>query len=85
MPSATEIAPEASGMNVWLRFSMVVRMPHGRQGEAVGIRTTMLNLSQTFIPLASGAISVALGMAPVFALIAAALFSGAWFARRRIK
>lgn len=59
--------------------------PQGRQGEAVGIRTTMLNLSQTFIPLASGAISVALGMAPVFALIAVALFSGAWFARRRIK
>jgi MFS family permease len=59
--------------------------PHGRQGEAVGIRTTMLNISQTFIPLASGAISVALGMAPVFALIAAGLFGGAWFARRRIK
>ena len=59
--------------------------PHGRQGEAVGIRTTMLNTSQTFIPLASGAISVALGMAPVFALVAAALLGGAWFTRRRIK
>jgi predicted MFS family arabinose efflux permease len=59
--------------------------PPGRQGEAVGIRTTMLNGSHTFIPLASGAISEALGMAPVFALIAALLLSGAWFARRRIK
>jgi MFS family permease len=59
--------------------------PHGRQGEAVGIRTTMLNMSQTFIPLASGAISVAIGMTPVFAIIAAGLFGGAWFARRRIK
>ena len=59
--------------------------PPGRQGEAVGIRTTMLNISQTFIPLLSGAVSVALGMAPVFALVAAALFGGAWFARRRIK
>jgi MFS family permease len=58
--------------------------PPGRQGEAVGIRTTMMNGSQTFIPLASGAISAALGMAPVFALIAALLFGGAWFARRRI-
>jgi MFS family permease len=59
--------------------------PPGRQGEAVGIRTTMMNGSQTFIPLASGAISAALGMTPVFALIAFALFTGAWLARQRIK
>ena len=59
--------------------------PPGRQGEAVGIRTTMMNGSQTFIPLASGAISAALGMAPVFGLIAALLFGGAWYARQRIK
>jgi len=59
--------------------------PHGRQGEAVGVRTTMLNSSQTFIPLASGAISAAVGMAPVFTLIAATLLVGGWFARRRIK
>ncbi|HUQ73573.1 MAG TPA: MFS transporter, partial [Burkholderiales bacterium] len=57
--------------------------PPGRQGEAVGIRTTMLNISQTFIPLASGAMSAALGMMPVFALIAALLLSGAWIARSR--
>lgn len=57
--------------------------PPGRQGEAVGIRTTMLNCSQTFIPLLSGALSNAVGIAPVFALIAAALLGGAWFARTR--
>ena len=57
--------------------------PPGRQGEAVGIRTTMMNGSQTFIPLASGAISSALGMTPVFALIAALLLGGAWFAKTR--
>ena len=57
--------------------------PHGRQGEAVGIRTTMLNISQTFIPLASGAISAALGMVPVFGLIAVMLLGGAWFARSK--
>jgi len=45
----------------------------------------MMNGSHTFIPLASGAISAALGMTPVFALIAALLLGGAWFARRRIK
>jgi MFS family permease len=59
--------------------------PRGRQGEAVGIRTTMLNGSHTLIPLCSGAISAALGMTPVFVLVAALLFGGAWFARRRTK
>jgi MFS family permease len=57
--------------------------PEGRQGEAVGIRTTMINASQTFIPLGSGALSLAVGMAPVFWLLAAALLGGAWFARRQ--
>ena len=57
--------------------------PPGRQGEAVGIRTTMLNGSHTFIPLLSGALSAAMGMTPVFVLIAALLFGGAWFARSR--
>jgi len=57
--------------------------PPGRQGEAVGIRTTMLSGSQTFIPLASGAMAGALGMTPVFALIALALLGGAWFAKNR--
>ena len=33
--------------------------------------------------LASGAISAALGMTPVFALVAVLLFSGAWFAKKR--
>jgi MFS family permease len=58
--------------------------PPGRQGEAVGIRTTMLNGSHTLIPLASGAISAALGMTPVFALVACLLLGGAWFARSRL-
>ena len=56
--------------------------PEGRQGEAVGIRTTMINASQTLIPLSSGALSLALGMAPVFWLLAAGLLGTAWFARR---
>ena len=59
--------------------------PPGRQGEAVGLRTSLLNGSHTFIPLASGALSAAAGMAPVFWLLSALLFAGAWFARQRIK
>ena len=59
--------------------------PLGRQSEAVGVRTTMLNASHTFIPLASGALSAAFGMAPVFWLLAAFLLGGAWFARRQVR
>lgn len=59
--------------------------PPGRQGEAVGLRTSLLNGSHTLIPLASGAASAAVGVAPVFWLLAAALLGGAWFARRQVK
>jgi predicted MFS family arabinose efflux permease len=59
--------------------------PPGRQGEAVGLRTSLLNGSHTLIPLLSGAASAALGMAPVFWVLAACLLSGAWFARAQVK
>jgi MFS family permease len=59
--------------------------PPGRQSEAVGVRTTMINASQTFIPLASGALSAALGTAPLFWVLSAVLYGGAWFARHRIR
>ena len=55
--------------------------PPGRQGEAVGLRTSLLNGSHTLIPLASGAASAAVGMAPVFWALAAANIGGEWFAR----
>jgi len=59
--------------------------PPGRQGEAVGLRTSLLNGSHTMIPLVSGAASTAVGMAPVFWVLAAFLLGGAWFARRQVK
>jgi predicted MFS family arabinose efflux permease len=58
--------------------------PPGRQGEAVGLRTSLLNGSHTMIPLVSGAASTAVGMAPVFWVLAACLLGGAWFARKQI-
>lgn len=59
--------------------------PPGRQGEVIGVRTTMLNGSHTFLPLAMGALGTALGMGPVFWSMAAFLASGAGFAWRRVK
>ncbi|HEY8067783.1 MAG TPA: MFS transporter [Burkholderiales bacterium] len=57
--------------------------PPGRQGEVVGMRTTMINASQTFMPLAFGAVGTALGMAPILWTMAALLLTGSWLANRR--
>lgn len=57
--------------------------PPGRQGEAVGVRTTIMNASHTALPLAFGALGAALGMGPVFWSMAALLGAGAWFVNRR--
>ncbi|HUX23991.1 MAG TPA: MFS transporter [Burkholderiales bacterium] len=56
--------------------------PSGRQGEAVGVRTTVMNASSTTLPLASGALGSALGIRPVFWAMAAVLAAGAYFVRR---
>jgi len=57
--------------------------PQGRAGEAVGIRTLFLNISQTAVPLLTGAFGAALGMAPAFWLMAVLLAGGSWYARKR--
>ncbi len=59
--------------------------PPGRQGEVIGVRTTMLNASSTILPLAMGALGAVLGTGPVFWSMAAFLLSGAGFAWRRVK
>ncbi len=56
--------------------------PVGRAGEALGLRTTLINTSQTVMPLVFGALGAALGMAPLFWGMAIALFGGSLFARR---
>jgi predicted MFS family arabinose efflux permease len=61
------------------------KAPPGRGGEAVGVRTLLLNFSQAGIPLMFGALGAALGMAPVFWSMAAALLAGGWYARRGLK
>lgn len=57
--------------------------PPDRVGEAVGVRTTILNFIQTTIPLAFGALGTALGVTPIFWAMAMVLAAGAAFARRR--
>jgi len=57
--------------------------PPGRQGEVVGMRTTMINASTTFMPLAFGAAGTALGMGPILWTMAGALAAGSWMAGRQ--
>jgi predicted MFS family arabinose efflux permease len=59
--------------------------PAGRQGEVVGVRTTMLNASHTFLPLAFGALGAALGMGPVFWAMSLLLVSGSAFVHSRLR
>jgi predicted MFS family arabinose efflux permease len=57
--------------------------PAGRTGEAVGVRSTILNASHTFLPLLFGAMGASLGMAPVFLAMAGFLAAGGVFAIRK--
>ena len=57
--------------------------PAGRAGEAVGVRSVVLNTSSTFLPLAFGGLGAALGMVPMFWSMAVALAAGGVFADRR--
>ena len=62
---------------------LYAQAPAGRAGEAVGVRAVVLNASHTVLPLAFGAVGTALGMAPVFWTMSAALAAGGVLARRR--
>jgi predicted acyltransferase len=57
--------------------------PVGRGAEAVGVRSLILNVSQTGMPLLFGALGEALGMTPVFWAMAVCLLGSGYLARRR--
>src|SRR5262245_8269663 len=58
-------------------------VPAGRVGEAIGVRMTLVNISQITIPLLFGALGTALGMLPVFWATALLLSGGSWYVKRR--
>lgn len=72
------------GMTQPLLLSLLyAATPDGRSGEAVGIRTGILSVCQTAMPLFFGAIGAVLGMTPVFWSMALVLAGGVAFARSR--
>lgn len=59
--------------------------PPDKVGEVIGLRMTMANLAQTLVPLLSGAVGAALGVAPVFWAVAACLLGEAWVNRGELQ
>jgi hypothetical protein len=49
----------------------------------LGLRATMMNISQSAVPLVSGAIGAALGVAPVFWMVGATLLGGCYATRKQ--
>jgi predicted MFS family arabinose efflux permease len=59
------------------------KAPPGRAGEAVGVRSVVLNSSSTVLPFLFGGVGAAVGVTPVFLTMSAALAAGGVFAHRR--
>jgi MFS family permease len=58
------------------------KAPAGRGAEVLSVRTWLINLSQTSVPLAFGALGAILGMLPVFWAMGASLLVAGYFAMR---
>lgn len=61
------------------------RTPAGRVGEALGLRTTIMNASHVVLPLVFGAAGSVIGAAAVFWIMSALLASGGYAAARRLR
>lgn len=59
--------------------------PADRIGELLGLRVTLLNVSHASVPILSGAVGAAIGVAPVFWVVAACLFAGSWMTRGQLR
>jgi MFS family permease len=57
--------------------------PEGRAGEVTGLRLTINNITHVTVPVASGALAAALGVAPVFWTSAALLVISGYLCRKR--
>ncbi|CAG9185478.1 MFS transporter [Cupriavidus pinatubonensis] len=57
--------------------------PSGRAGEALGLRSAVLNTSQVVWPLTFGVVGTALGMLPIFLSMAGAMGMAGLYSRRQ--
>jgi predicted MFS family arabinose efflux permease len=59
------------------------KAPPGRVAEAIGVRSLIIYMSQTGMPLLFGGLGAALGMTPVFWVMGLCLVGGGYIARKR--
>ncbi len=65
-------------------LSLIHRVaPAGRTGEAVGVRGTLINASQVFMPILFGGLGTAAGLVPAFWVLAAILSAGGVYSSKR--
>lgn len=76
------------GLSLGMAQPMVLSLIHraappGRTGEAVGVRGTLINASQVFMPILFGGLGTAAGLVPAFWVLAAILSVGGVYSSRR--
>ncbi len=59
--------------------------PSGRAGEALGLRSAVLNTSQVVWPLTFGVVGTALGMLPIFLSMAGAMGAANYYSRKQVR
>ncbi|MBY4898199.1 MFS transporter [Cupriavidus sp. AU9028] len=59
--------------------------PSGRAGEALGLRSAVLNTSQVVWPLTFGVVGTALGMLPIFLSMAGAMGMAGYYSRHQAR
>ena len=77
----------ALGLGLGVSQPMILSVMHraappGRVGEAAGLRLTLVNGTQTFLPMVFGAMGGAFGLQPLFWAVALLVGGGAFYARR---
>jgi MFS family permease len=70
------------GTQPFIMALLYEKAPAGRGAEVLSVRTWLINVSQTGVPLASGALGAVLGMLPVFWAMGASLLVAGWLAAR---
>lgn len=95
IPALTQMTPLSAAI-FWLGLGLGVagpmsqallydESPPDRIGEALGLRVLMMNVSQSAVPVLSGAFGTAFGVGPVFWVLAATLLGGCYATRAQWK
>ena len=70
------------GTQPFIMALLYEKAPAGRGAEVLSVRTWLINVSQTGVPLAFGALGAVLGMLPVFWAMGLSLLATGWFSLR---